>query len=80
MVACTLALDLDRDTAYDFVPGTRMCWDTLWPRSLYRKKAEDFVEQDFVAFVTAEAYDLLTFGSWYLWCVRRDACIYVHSF
>ena len=72
MVACTLAFDLDRDNAYDFVPGTRMCRDTLWPRSLSRKKAEDFVEQDFAAFVTAEAYDLLTFGSSYLWCVRQD--------
>ena len=71
MVACTLAFDLDRDDAWEFVPYTRMCKKTLWPRSLSREKV-DPTDQDFVAFVTAEWYNLLVFGSVYLRCVRRD--------
>jgi len=71
MVACTLAFDLDRDNAWEYVPYTQMCRKTLWPRSLSREKV-DLDEQEFVAFVTAESYDLLVFGSYYLRCVWRD--------
>jgi hypothetical protein len=71
MVACTLAFDLDREDAWDFVPYTQMCKKTLWPQPLRRAREEvDPTAQDFVAFVTAESYDLLTFGSEYLRCVR----------
>ena len=74
MVACTLAFDLDRENAWEFVPNTRMCKKTLWPQSLQRarEKVDSFTQQDSVAFVTAESYDLLTFGSEYLRCVQRD--------
>ena len=71
MVASTLAFDLDRENAWDFVPPTLMCSEMLWPRALLRKPNQKFYEQEFVAFVTAEGYDLLTFGSSYLRYVRR---------
>ena len=66
MVASTLAFDLDRENAWDFVPPTLMCRETLWPRALLRKPGREFYEQEFVGFITAEGYDLLTFGSFYL--------------
>ena len=71
MIACTLAFDLDREDAWDYVPRMPMYKPTLWPQSLSNREV-DFFEQDFVAFVTAEGYDLLTFGSSYLRCVQQD--------
>jgi len=71
MVACTLAFDLDRENAWDFVPNTQMCKETLWPQTLSREEV-DPTAQESVAFLTAESYDLLVFGSAYLRCVRRD--------
>ena len=68
MVACTLAFDLDRENAWEFVPSTRMCKKTLWPQTLSREEV-DPTAQESVAFVTAESYDLLIFGSAYLRCV-----------
>ena len=69
MVACTLALDLDRENARNYVPRTPMYRSTLWPESLSRRGV-DFSAQDSVAFVTAKAHDLFTFGSSYLRYVR----------
>ena len=71
MVACTLAFDLDWENTSDFVPRMTMYRPTLLPRSLSYWNV-DFDEQDAAAFVTAEAYDLLTVGSSYLRCVLRD--------
>lgn len=71
MVACTLAFDLDRENAWYPVPRTPKYRQTLWPKSLSHREV-DFAEQDFVAFVTAEAEELLTFGSSYLRYVYRD--------
>jgi hypothetical protein len=70
-VACTLAFDLDRDNARDFVPRTRAFGGISWPLPLSRKKV-DSTAQDFLAFLTAEAHDSLSSGSSYLRCVRRD--------
>ena len=81
MVACTLALDLDRENARDFVPRLPMYKSKetpLWPQSLLR--GEDFIMEDFVGFITAEARGLLTFGSSYLRCVWWDISICVHPF
>ena len=72
MVASTLAFDLDRENAWDFVPHTQMCSETLWPQALSSYHDHGFDEQEFVAFVTAEGYDLLKFGSSYLRYVRRE--------
>ena len=69
MVACTLAFDLDRENARNYVPHSSVYRSTLWPQSLSRNGV-DFSAQDSVAFVTAKAYDLFTFGSSYLRCVR----------
>ena len=72
MVACTLAFDLDREDSQDYIPRTPKYRSAFWPQHLSRTEV-DFTEQDFVAFVTAEAKELLIFGSWYLRCVRRDS-------
>ena len=69
MVACTLAFDLDRENARNYVPRSPVYRSTLWPQSLSRNGV-DFSAQDSVAFVTAKAYDLFTFGSSYLRGVR----------
>ena len=79
MVACTLAFDFDRENSLDFVPRTPKYKSTLWPSHLSRKGA-DFTVRDSVAFVTAEAYDLLTVGSSYLRYVQLDTQIHVHPF
>jgi hypothetical protein len=77
MVACTLAFDLDWENTLDFIPRTTMYRPILWPRSL-SYWGVDFDEQDSVAFLTAEAHDLLTFGSVYLQYVGDDTGICVH--
>jgi len=67
MVACTLAFDLDRENSWDYVPRLPMYKSKLtplWPQSLSRKG--DFIVEDFVGFITADARGLLTFGSSYL--------------
>ena len=74
MVACTLAFDLDRKNALDYVPRLPMYrlelnLAPLWPQPPSQK--EDPI-QDFVAFITTETRGLLTFGSSYLRCVRGD--------
>ena len=77
MVACTLAFDLDWESNWDFVPHTPMYRRTLWPRSL-SDQGVVFDAQDAVAFVTAEAYELLTFGSLflrYVWGICESMCI-----
>ena len=73
MVACTLAFDLDRENAQDYVPRLPMYKSVLdltplWSQSPSR--VENPI-QDFVAFVTVESHGLLNFGSLYLRCVRR---------
>ena len=71
MVASTLAFDLDRENAWDFVPPTLMCSEELWPQASTRNPDQVSDEQESVAFVTAEGHDLLTFGSSHLRYVRR---------
>ena len=73
MVASTLAFDFDRKEARYFVPRMPVCELTpLWPRYLSREEG-DVDAHDFVAFISAKAPDLLTFGSSYLRFVRQDA-------
>ena len=67
MVAGTLAFDLDREDARDFVPRKPIYRLTQWPRSLSR--GESFIGQDFFMFLAANADDSLTSGSSYLRCV-----------
>ena len=80
MVASTLAFDLDRENAWEFVPPTLMCSETLWPRALARRLGQEFYDQESVGFVTAEGYDLLAFGSSYLRYVRRETQMHIHPF
>ena len=73
MIASTLAFDFNRKEAQYFVPRMPMCASTpLWPQYLSREEG-DFDAHDIVAFLSAKAPDLLTFGSSYLRCVRQDA-------
>ena len=67
MVACTLAFDLDKENARDFVPRKPIYRLTQWPRSLFR--GESFIGQDLITFLTADADYSLTSGSSYLRCV-----------
>ena len=78
MVACTLAFDLGRESARDFVHRTPLYRPTLWPQ-LLRSEDTNFTTQGFVSFITAEAHDLLTFGSSYLRYVLRDPEIHMAS-
>ena len=73
MVGCTLAFDLDRENAMDYVPRTRMYRWNLWPRSLVREGGH-FVVREFVTFARGEAYNSLNLGSLFLRYVwqRRD--------
>jgi len=70
MTACTLAFDLDTENSRDYIPRLPMYGSKqtpLWLRSLSQEGI--FIKQDFVGFITAEACNLLTFGSSYLRCV-----------
>ena len=61
MVACTLAFDLDRNNARDFVPDTPLCKWLPWLPSLSHKGP---IVQDLVA--PTIGYGSLTLGSQYL--------------
>lgn len=65
MVACTLAFDLDRENAIDYVPRTRFYRWGRWPRCLIREGGY-FVVEDLVNFARGEADNALASGSWFL--------------
>ena len=75
-VACTLAFDIGEENDRDYVSRLPAYKSRLWPPSLSWEG--NFVAQDFVGFITAEADDLLSFGSSYLRCVRWNTWIRVH--
>ena len=93
MVACTLAFDLDRKNAQDFVPSTPMYASTRKLEKTYisldsrhviprRRMNEEVnsVMQDFIAFLTAERDYLLASGASCLQCVWGDAWFHAHPF
>ena len=59
MVACTLAFDIGREDAREFLPRAPMF------------EHGDFVIQNFVRFLAAEGSDSLALGSSYLKCVLQ---------
>ena len=93
MVASTLAFDLDRENAQEFVPRARIYTSTrklektyisldsrhVIPRTSMNKEVNS-VMQDFIAFLIAEPRHLLASGSSYLRCVRWNVRPHVHPF
>lgn len=68
VAVCTLAFDLGKNDAQQFVPRTRMYRSRLWPVSPFRGMGK-LIVQDLVAFLSAKGRDSLTLGTSYLRCV-----------
>lgn len=76
VATCTLAFDLGKNDAQQFVPRTTMYKSKLWPVSPFRGTGK-LIVQDFVSFLSAKARDSLTLGTSYLRCVLWDMCVQV---